>query len=161
MGGVEGAGAVSFDPDRRPPADDYFEGQGLTLKGAGKWRTTRCDFHGGSDSMRVNVASGGWVCMACGAKGGDVLSYHMQMHGIEFVEAAKALGAWVDDGKPAVHKPLPFSARAALEVLRFEALIVAISACDMAKGTALSADDKQRLLEAAGRIDLIASEVAR
>ena len=32
--------------------------------------------------------------MTCGAKGGDVLAFHMQRHGLRFIEAARALGAW-------------------------------------------------------------------
>jgi hypothetical protein len=32
--------------------------------------------------------------MVCGAHGGDVLAFHMQRHGLRFIEAAQALGAW-------------------------------------------------------------------
>ncbi len=42
-----------------------------------------------------------WLCMACHAKGGDVLSYHMAELYMVFAFAAKALGAWHDDGCPA------------------------------------------------------------
>jgi hypothetical protein len=51
---------MTFIRDNLPDAASYFEGQGLTLTGprSAKWRTTRCEFHGGSDSMRVNIASG-------------------------------------------------------------------------------------------------------
>ena len=65
---------MSFNRDALPEPIGYFEGMGLNLRGPGKWKTTRCEFHGGSDSMRVNTSSGAWVCMACGAKGGDVLA---------------------------------------------------------------------------------------
>jgi len=34
--------------------------------------------------------------MACGAKGGDILAFHMERYGFNFVEAVKALGAWED-----------------------------------------------------------------
>lgn len=27
--------------------------------------------------MRINVESGGWICMACNARGGDVVAYRM------------------------------------------------------------------------------------
>jgi hypothetical protein len=84
--------------ERLPEPQGYFESQDLELVGRGAWRTTRCAFHGGSDSMRVNLRSGGFCCMAgCGARGGDVLAYHMAAHGLGFVEAAKELGAWQDD----------------------------------------------------------------
>jgi hypothetical protein len=32
--------------------------------------------------------------MACGAAGGDVLAFHRRRHGMTFIEAARALGAW-------------------------------------------------------------------
>lgn len=100
--------------------------------------------------------------MACGVKGGDVLAYEIQMYGIEFIEAAKALGAW-EETAPARgirHKPLPFSARAALDVLRFDALHTAVAACNVAQGIAMSQADRQALVEAAARIEMIAGEVA-
>lgn len=152
---------MSFDRTRLPDAANYFEGEGLKLTGPGKWKTSRCDFHGGSDSMRVNVASGAWVCMSCGVKGGDVLAFHMQCHGLEFVDACKALGAWVEDGKPSRSTPLPFSARSALEVLKFETLLVALAACSLARGVELTAADRERLLQSASRIGFIAEEVGK
>lgn len=145
---------MSFDRTLLPSALDYFPGQGLALTGHGQWRTAACQFHGGSDSMRLNVATGGWCCMACGAKGGDVLAYHMQRHGFDFVQAAKELGAWVNDGRPArEHKPAPLPARAALQVLEFEATLAAVAAANLARGVALSDVDKARLLAAAARIN--------
>jgi hypothetical protein len=80
---------------------DYYQSEGLKLLGNGVWRTTRCDFHGGSDSVGINTVTGGFVCRSgCGAKGGDVLACHMAAHGLGFVDAAKALGAYIDNGKP-------------------------------------------------------------
>jgi hypothetical protein len=150
-----------FIRDRLPDAADYFEGEGLRLVGPGKWKTAECRFHGGSDSLRVNTDSGGWCCMSCGAKGGDVLAYEMQLHGSEFVEAAQSLGAWDETATPRGirHKPLSFSPRAALEVLRFDALHCAVAACNLAQGLALTDVDRQGLLEVAARIDLITEEI--
>ena len=45
-----------FNRDALPNAQGYFEQRGWVLEGRGTWRTTRCDFHGGSDSMRINWA---------------------------------------------------------------------------------------------------------
>lgn len=151
-----------FVRDRLPDAAAYFEGEGLRLVGPGKWKTARCEFHDGSDSMRINVETGGWVCMSCGTKGGDVLSYQMQMHGQEFIEAAQALGCWDESAQRgnAPHKPRSFSARAAIEVLRFEALLCVVSACNVAQGVAITDADRARLVEAAARIDLITEEFA-
>ena len=77
----------------------------------------------------------------------------MAQHGLEFVEAAKALGCWVDDGKRTTqHKPTPLSPRQALEVLAVECNLVAIAAGNVAHGVALSQMDLSRVLTASGRI---------
>ena len=153
---------MTFDRNRLPDPTAFYEERGLTLTGRGKWRTTACTFHGGSDSMRVNTDSGAFVCMAgCGARGGDVLAFHMANTGQEFVEAAKALGAWVDDGRPtAQHKPGALSPRQALEVLATEAVLVAIAAGNVAHGLALTDDDRRRVMQSAGRIENIARAFA-
>ena len=150
---------MGFERDRLPDAVSYFENQGLALKGPGKWKTTRCNFHDGSDSMRVNTASGAWVCMACGVKGGDVLAYEMQSTGAEFIRAAQELEAWVDDGRsPAIVKPTSLPPRAALEALAFESLVVALAGADLTKGKPLAPTDLKRLHVAVGRIQALAGE---
>ena len=111
---------MGFDRRNLPDPITYFEGVGLKLTGRGKWRTTECKFHGGSDSMRVNTDSGAFACMAgCGARGGDVLAYEMATGGLGFIEGAKELGAWVDDGKPQTGAGLGagFTLLAAIEFL--------------------------------------------
>ena len=151
-----------FIRDRLPePIPYYVDREGLTLTPRGKWRSANCVFHGGSDSMRINTQTGGWVCMSCGTSGGDVLAYHMQAHGLDFVEAARALGAYVDDDEPhrGPTKPATLPARAALEVLTFESLLVATAAANVANGITLTDDDRARVLQAAGRIMFITDEV--
>ncbi len=148
---------MSFNRDQLPDPQEYYENTaGLTLMGRGPWRTTRCEFHGGSDSMRINLKSGGFMCMSCGEKGGDVLAYEMQSTGAEFIDAAKALNAWTDDGKPSSYKPSPVSARTMLEVVSFEVQIVALMGADLSKGIAISEVDKSRLFEAVSRITRVA-----
>jgi hypothetical protein len=99
--------------------------------------------------------------MACGAKGGDVLAYEMHLSGAEFVQAAKNLGAWIDDGRePASTKPTALPPRAALEALAFEATVIAVAAGNVAQGLALNAADLKRVTLAAGRIQGIAGEYA-
>ena len=152
-----------FERDRLPDPVSYYEAVGLKLTGprSSKWRTTECKFHGGSDSMRVNVATGAFRCMNCGARGGDVLAYHMAESGLEFVEAAKALGAWVADGKThKPQKPTALSPLAALEVLGFEATLVALAAGNLARGLILSDADRKRLLICAGRINRVVEDFA-
>ena len=145
---------MSFDRNLLPEPVSYFESQGLHLTGPGKWKTTVCQFHGGSDSMRINTQSGGWCCMSCGVKGCDVLAYHMQLNGGEFVEAAKGLGAWLDDGKPpSHHKQAPLPPRAALQVMAFESTLVDVAAGNVARGVKLSEQDRCRVMAAVGRIN--------
>ena len=154
---------MSFDRSQLPDAVAYFENHGLTLKGprSAKWKTTACNFHGGSDSMRVNVTSGAWVCMSCDAKGGDVLSYEMQASGSEFIDAAKALGCWVDDGRaPPTTKPTPISPRQALSVMAFESTLTAVAAGNVANGVTLTDADRARLIVAANRINRLVEAFA-
>ena len=127
------------------------------LRGGGAWRTACCPFHGGW-SLKINVKSGAFHCHGCGdLSGGDVLSFHMQTRGLEFVEACKSLGAWRSDGIPErPRKPTPLSARAAIGVLKFEATVVAIAAGNIGNGIALSERDKRRVLKAGGRIIRVA-----
>lgn len=147
---------MSFDRTRLPDPLTYFEGSGLNLTGRGKWRTAPCIFHGGSDSMRINLQSGGWICMAgCGARGGDVLGYEMASTGQDFVTAAKALGAWIDDGRPAPHRSTPLSARDAIDLLASEAQLIAVAGARVGRGLPLNEQDRQRVLQAAGRVQRI------
>lgn len=144
---------MGFDRNWLPEPRTYFENAGLTLQGVGKWRSTACQLHGGQKSMRVNLESGAWVCMSCGQKGGDVLAFEMATTGAEFVVAARSLGAWIDDGrKPVSINPSALSPRAALEVLSFEAELVAVAAGNIANGVLMSATDIDRLYLASNRI---------
>lgn len=152
-----------FLRDNLPDPASYFSEEGLVLSGprSAKWKTTRCDFHGGSDSMRVNTETGTFICMAgCGARGGDVLAYHMAAHGLGFVEAARALGAYRDDDKS--HKgstrPTPIAARLLLKLAAEELMVGAIVMSDCLAGRITDADF-DRFRDAAGRVIYVA-EVA-
>ena len=88
--------AGKFDRKALPGTIPYLATQGITLKGTGAWRDAPCPFHRDKNpSLRVNIERGSYRCMACGARGGDVLAFHMHRHGLGFVEAAKQLNAWV------------------------------------------------------------------
>lgn len=103
--------------------------------------------------MRVNVSTGAWCCMNCGARGGDVLSFQMAAYGQTFIEAAKQLGAWIDDGKPQHHRrPKALPAHEALELIEREARLVAIEAARLANGHPITEEIKTRLLRAAAVI---------
>ena len=145
---------MPFDRDALPEPVSYYEAAGLAFRERkGKWRTAGCPFHGSSDSLRVNTESGAFVCMACGAKGGDVLAYEQALHGVDFVTACKSLGAWIDDGKPVTYRrPTPFSARDALEVLHNESNLIVVTAMNVANGVQLSREALDRLIQAAARV---------
>ncbi|MBO9647401.1 MAG: hypothetical protein J7605_02740 [Variovorax sp.] len=155
-----------FQRDRLPDPLTYYQSQGLHLQGRGRWRTAGCPFHGSSDSLRVNVETGAFVCMAaCGARGGDVIAFEMAMQGCSFVAAAKALGCWVDHPSDAAGKerrrPLPFPPREALEVLAEDAMLITLCGLHAHHGDELTDDDRAAWLEAHGRVQFIISEVLK
>jgi hypothetical protein len=147
-----------FQRDLVPGWREYADAAGLELQGHGIWQTTRCGVHDGSDSLRVNVAAGGWICMACGAKGGDTLAHRMAVTGEDFAAAARALGCWVEGGS-SPPKPTRLSAREALSVVGLELGVCVIVIADARAGITPTDDDWQRFLAAAGRVQFIAQEV--
>ena len=86
-----------FDRNLLPSPQSYYAGEGVELRGRGTWRDAVCVFHDDKrPSMRVQFETGAFRCMACGAHGSDVLAFHMLRHGLKFVDAVTALGAWKD-----------------------------------------------------------------
>jgi hypothetical protein len=145
------------------PVEYYTETAGLVLTGPprAKVKTTSCEFHGGSDSMRVWIDTGGFVCMAgCGAKGGDVLDYHRAKNGMGFVDAAKALGAWIEDGKPHIGstRPTRVPAKDLLQLAADELTVGAMVMADALNGH-LNDADFDRFCDATARVIHVA-EVA-
>jgi hypothetical protein len=148
-----------FIKDRLPDAVSYFESEDVPLKGRGLWRTGPCLIHGGSDSLKVNTASGGWICMSCGAKGGDVLSHLMQSRGIGFVEAARQLGAY-DEGKPSTtpHRPATLPARDAMQLAAAELTLALVVIGGFRIGVIPTEDDWARFTVCASRVEFLARE---
>jgi DNA primase len=64
----------------RPTAEGWSEG-GL------------CPFHADSHpgSYRVNLKSGGFICFACGEKGGDLITHYQKVNDVSFAQALKEL----------------------------------------------------------------------
>lgn len=149
---------MTFERTALPEPEGFYAAEGLALTGRGKWRSAPCAFHGSRNTLRINLETGAYVCMAgCGARGGDVLAYRMAMHGEDFITSARHLGAWVDDGRPAQRqRPTPFPARDALHLLAAEAQLVVVAAANVANGAALTRVDLDRALIAARRINRIA-----
>lgn len=154
----------AFIRERLPDAVEFFESEGVHLVGRGRWKTGPCHFHDGSDSLRVNTESGGWCCMACGEKGGDVLAYAMQRHGWHFVQAARALGAYDEDGGPPNGSLKPATLRAtlpardAMQLVAFELILAVVVISDIRRGLIPSDSDWLRFIKCAGRIEVLAAE---
>jgi hypothetical protein len=149
---------MSFHRHLLPDSLSYFQSLGLKITGGttAKWFTTECRFHGGSDSMRINQATGGWVCMACGVKGGDLVAYEMQLTGDDFPDVCKRLGAWIDDGKAfETRKPWSLAPRDALAALEVDSNFVYVAAANLANGCTLAPSDLALLGDAAARIRFI------
>jgi hypothetical protein len=149
--------ASGFNRELLPEPVAYYEAQGLTLQGprSAQWRTAECSFHSGSDSLRIKVSTGAFVCMPCGARGGDVLAYEMAAHGIGFVEASKQLGAWSGDDPQRHIRPTALTVRDGLSVLDDEANLIALEGARMGSGIVPSAADLERIRMAAARVNQI------
>ena len=86
---------TNFLRERLPEPLQYYEEELPDLTVRGKWAQARCCFHRDTNpSLSVNVESGGFVCFACDAKGGDVLAFHRLRYQLSFRDAAIQLGAW-------------------------------------------------------------------
>jgi putative DNA primase/helicase len=70
----------------------FFEGELGELKKKGARWFALCPFHADTDpSLSVDLDKGLWHCFGCEA-GGDVFSFYMLKHGVDFKEALEALG---------------------------------------------------------------------
>ena len=149
---------AEFKKHNLPDPISYYESEGLKLDGHTVWRTTKCEFHGGRTTMRINTSNGAFICMAgCGARGGNVLDYHMAAHVMNFKDAAKALGAWEEDGKPdqRSYRTSRISAHDLLRVIQIELYVCALVLSDSVhKG--IKESDLQRFIDAASFIIYVA-----
>lgn len=140
------------------PHHYYADIAGLKLVGKGPWLTGPCEFHDSRATMRVNIQTGGFVCMAdCGARGGNVLDYHRAKHGMGFVEAAKALGAYEDDGKSSTGptRPTAIPARDLLRSVADELQLCVFVLHDVLNGKC-NDDDYDRFKAATSRVIYVA-----
>lgn len=149
-----------FDRGLLPEPESYYcATEGLQFREKrGTWRTTECPWHGGQ-SLRINLASGAYACMGCGERGGDVIAFAMNRHGLTFVEAARRLGCWVEDGSaiaPPPTRPAGLSAADALALIAADAELLAIEALRVANGHALDQNARQAIADAARRVLLLA-----
>lgn len=146
--------------DLLPDPVSYYESRGLTiLKGRGTWRAANCPFCASTDNFNIDTSTGGFHCWSCPARGGDVLAFEMAHAGMDFITAAKALGAWEEDPSRPMHhspRPTPLSAAQRLELLAEDVQLCAICLSDVVRGREFSEADLHLFMQAAGRITHVA-----
>ena len=72
----------------------FFKSELGDLRGNGRWRDgVGCPFcnDGKRDNFRINVEEGGFCCLKCGFKGGDIIDFTMKRYGLPFIEAIKKI----------------------------------------------------------------------
>lgn len=89
---------VRFNRDALPSPHAYLSSEGLlSSRTRAEWASVRCPVHKQGEeqkpSMVVSLLDGHFKCMACGAKGGDILALHRLRTGASFMDAARDLGA--------------------------------------------------------------------
>jgi DNA primase len=84
-----------FIKQNLPDPTKYYQDQGVNLIGVNEWKSALCPFHDDKrPSLRINTKSGGYICMSCHEKGGDVIAFHRKRFDLNFKEACIALGSW-------------------------------------------------------------------
>ena len=144
---------MPLDRSKLPTPEEYFSQFGG--KPLGKSIRLKCPIHRGNGStLSVDKQTGRFHCFSCGAHGGDVLDFVMQLHKVGFIHAASHFGAWVADGKGPTKDETRARVdyRSALMVLDHEAQILALVASDIRSGKTVTDADVNRLLVAAGRV---------
>jgi len=96
-------------PGRKPLAHEslpaplrYLTERGLLKrKPKAEWAAIICPAHkGGAEknpSLNVSMIDGHFRCMACGAKGGDIVALHRLITGLGFIAAVRDLGGRFHD----------------------------------------------------------------
>jgi hypothetical protein len=78
--------------DGLPTPYSYYKKLFPYIVSGREWVNVRCCFHiDKNPSLSINLKSGGYFCHACGAKGGDVLSFHMRKNQMTFKATVAAL----------------------------------------------------------------------
>lgn len=86
---------TKFSRLRLPNAFAFYQKNFKKMTGHGGWRLVICPFHDDHDpSLGINIDKGSFRCFACSASGGDILDFYRKLHKVDFITAAKALGAW-------------------------------------------------------------------
>lgn len=93
-----------FEYARQIPSVEVARRAGLPLRRRGAREWACCPLHGEKTPSLCFYPDGGWHCFGCHA-GGDAVDLHAALHGVDKLEAARALA-----GDSAV-RPLPMAPR--------------------------------------------------
>jgi hypothetical protein len=75
------------------PLNYYQITLGISIGRKSDWAHVKCPFHDDRHaSLGINIRHGGFVCHACGAKGGNIVAFEAQLKGIGYREALLSLG---------------------------------------------------------------------
>lgn len=87
-----------FDKKLLPPAITFYQSLFPNIKPNinTAWVNVCCCFHDDKNpSLSLNLTTGGFYCFGCEARGGDLVDFYMQKHGVPFTEAVNHFGAWI------------------------------------------------------------------
>lgn len=88
-----------FDRDLLPNPANYYSKQFTKFRIKSEWTTVHCCFHDDAHpSLRLHMISGRFRCFACGARGCDIVAFHMQRYRANFIATINHFGAWRHDG---------------------------------------------------------------
>lgn len=124
----------------------------------GRWRTA-CPVCGERNKSTLSIGEGdtGAVLLKCWKSGCDPEAIAHAL-GLDITELFPPK-ADAGNGTPPLKRRRLLSAQQALDLLDHEAGIVAVAACDIARGVQLTDADKDRVLKAAARITTLREEV--
>lgn len=88
----------TLDKSLLPTPAAYYKDQFPKMKIKSEWVTVQCCFHDdGTPSLGLNMENGHFRCHSCGAKGGDIIAFHMRLNNLGFCKAVSVLGGWRDE----------------------------------------------------------------
>lgn len=84
-----------LDKSKLPSPLEYYQNEFDGLNTKHEWATVNCCFHDDNNpSLNINLIHGHFRCFSCGAKGGDLISFHQLKYDLSFIEAVNHFDAW-------------------------------------------------------------------
>ena len=85
-----------FNRSLLPTPASYYNKEFPGLKIKSEWVKIKCCFHQPDNhpSLSISMVNGHFRCFSCGAKGCDVVAFHMLRYKISFINTITFMGAW-------------------------------------------------------------------